>query len=220
VAYLFSLLATVFPRIFPPAFRDMNGSAPVYFEASAAIVTLVLLGQVVELRARTRTGAAIPRSARYLTPKTARILRGHRRPGYPLEQVETRRSAAVRPGEKYRLMAWCSKEQLDQRIDAHRGIDAGRKQPGSPVIGASVNVAGSFVMRAERVGSETLLAQIVRLVARPQRSRAPIPAVGGSGGRLVLCPWSLRRRRRPSSCGESSVPNRAGARPGQRGRRC
>ena len=174
VAYLFSLLATVFPRIFPPAFREMNGTAPVYFEASAAIVTLVLLGQVLELRARTRTGAAI-RALLDLTPKTARILRDTGDQDIPLEQVKPGDRLRVRPGEKIPVDGVV----LEGTSSVNESMLTGEsmpveKQPGSQVIGASVNVAGSFVMRAERVGSETLLAQIVWLVSQAQRSRAPI----------------------------------------------
>jgi Cu+-exporting ATPase len=174
VAYLFSLLATVFSRIFPPAVRDMNGTAPVYFEASAAIVTLVLLGQVLELRARTRTGAAI-RALLDLTPQTARVLRGTGEQDIPLEQVKPGDRLRVRPGEKIPVDGLV----LEGTSSVNESMLTGEsmpveKQPGSPVIGASVNVAGSFVMRAERVGSETLLAQIVRLVSQAQRSRAPI----------------------------------------------
>ena len=174
VAYLFSLLATVFPGIFPPAFREMNGTAPVYFEASAAIVTLVLLGQVLELRARTRTGAAI-RALLDLTPKTARILRDTGDQDIPLEQVKPGDRLRVRPGEKIPVDGVV----LEGTSSVNESMLTGEsmpveKQPGSQVIGASVNVAGSFVMRAEHVGSETLLAQIVRLVSQAQRSRAPI----------------------------------------------
>jgi P-type Cu+ transporter len=174
VAYLFSLLATVFPRIFPPPFREMNGTAPVYFEASAAIVTLVLLGQVLELRARTRTGAAI-RALLDLTPKTARVLRDTGEQDIALEQVKPGDRLRVRPGEKIPVDGVV----LEGTSSVNESMLTGEsmpveKQPGSQVIGASVNVSGSFVMRAEHVGSETLLAQIVRLVSQAQRSRAPI----------------------------------------------
>jgi Cu+-exporting ATPase len=174
VAYLFSLLATVFPRIFPPGFREMNGTAPVYFEASAAIVTLVLLGQVLELRARTRTGAAI-RALLDLTPKTARVLRATGDEDIPLEQVKPGDRLRVRPGAKIPVdgVVLEGTGSVDESMLTGESMPV-EKQPGSQVIGASVNVSGSFVMRAEHVGSETLLAQIVRLVSQAQRSRAPI----------------------------------------------
>ena len=174
VAYLFSLEATIFPQIFPASFRDMNGAPPVYFEASAAIVTLVLLGQVMELRARSRTGAAI-RALLDLAPKTARIVRDGKEEDIPLEQVKPGDSLRVRPGEKVPVdgVMLEGSSSLDESMITGESMPV-EKQAGSRVIGATVNGTGSFIMRAERVGSETLLAQIVRLVGQAQRSRAPI----------------------------------------------
>jgi Cu+-exporting ATPase len=174
VAYLFSLVALVFPRIFPASFLQMDGTPPVYFEAAAAIVTLVLLGQVLELRARTRTGAAI-RALLDLAPKTARVLRDGREEDIPLEQVKPGDRLRVRPGEKVAVdgVVLEGTSSVDESMITGESMPV-EKQPASRVIGATVNGTGSFIMRAEHVGSETLLAQIVRLVSQAQRSRAPI----------------------------------------------
>ncbi len=174
VAYLFSLLATAFPQLFPASFREMDGTPPVYFEAAAAIVTLVLLGQVLELRARSRTGAAI-RALLDLTPKTARILQDAQEQDIPLEQVKAGDRLRVRPGEKVPVdgVVLEGSSAVDESMLTGESIPV-EKQAGSRVIGATVNATGSFVMRAEHVGSQTLLAQIVRLVSQAQRSRAPI----------------------------------------------
>jgi Cu+-exporting ATPase len=174
VAYLFSLLATLAPRIFPDSFRDMNGSPPVYFEAAAAIVTLVLLGQVLELRARSQTGAAI-RALLGLSPKTARILRNGKDEDIPLDQVKVGDRLRVRPGEKIPVdgVVLEGGSSVDESMITGEPIPV-EKPTGSSVVGATVNGTGSFVMRAERVGSETLLARIVQMVGQAQRSRAPI----------------------------------------------
>jgi len=174
VAYLYSLVATLFPQIFPKSFRDMNGTPPVYFEAAAAIVTLVLLGQVLELRARSRTGSAI-RALLDLTPKTARILRGGREEDIPLERVQPGDRLRVRPGERVPVdgVAIEGASAIDESMITGESMPV-EKESGSHVIGGTVNGTGSFVMRAERVGSETVLAQIVRQVSQAQRSRAPI----------------------------------------------
>src|SRR5436309_2946979 len=174
VAYLYSLVTTITPGIFPASFREIGGTPPVYFEAAAAITTLVLLGQVLELRARSRTGAAI-RALLDLTPKTARILRDGSEQDIPLEQVQPGDRLRVRPGEKIPVdgMVLEGRSALDESMITGESMPV-EKEPGSRVIGATVNGTGSFVMRAERVGSETLLAQIVQLVSKAQRSRAPI----------------------------------------------
>lgn len=174
VAYLYSLVATVAPGVFPASFREMSGRPPVYFEAAAAIVTLVLLGQVLELRARGRTGEAI-RALIRLAPHTARLIRDGGDEDVALDQVRPGDRLRVRPGEKVPVDGIV--------LEGHSSVDESmitgepapvEKSAGSPVIGATVNASGSFVMRAERVGAETLLAQIVRLVSQAQRSRAPI----------------------------------------------
>ncbi|MGC2185540.1 MAG: heavy metal translocating P-type ATPase [Terriglobales bacterium] len=174
VAYLFSLVATLFPQVFPASFREMGGRPPVYFEAAAAITTLVLLGQVLELRARSRTGAAI-RALLDLSPKMARVLRDGREEDIPLEQVVPGDRLRVRPGEKVPVDGTVleGSSGIDESMITGESIPVS-KGPGSPVIGATVNGTGSLVMSAERVGGETLLAQIVRMVSQAQRSRAPI----------------------------------------------
>ena len=174
VAYFYSLMATVFPQIFPASFREMGGRPPVYFEAAAAITTLVLLGQVLELRARSRTGAAI-RALLDLSPKMARVLRDGREEDVPLEQVVPGDRLRVRPGEKVPVDGTVleGSSGVDESMITGESIPVS-KGPGSRVIGATVNGTGSLVMRAERVGGETLLAQIVRMVSQAQRSRAPI----------------------------------------------
>ncbi len=178
VAYLYSLAATVFPQAFPAAIRGMDGTPPVYFEAAAAITTLVLLGQVLELRARSRTGAAI-RALLDLSPKMARILRddagGRREEDIPLDQVRIGDRLRVRPGDKIPVDGTVieGSSTVDESMLTGESMPVG-KDVGSRVIGATVNGTGSVIMRAERVGGETLLAQIVRMVSQAQRSRAPI----------------------------------------------
>jgi Cu+-exporting ATPase len=174
VAYLYSLVATIFPGVFPESFLDMSGTPPVYFEAASAITTLVLLGQVLELRARSRTGAAI-RALLDLSPKKARIVRDGGEEDIALEQVKPGDRLRVRPGEKVPVdgVVLEGASAVDESAITGESIPLD-KQAGSRVIGATVNKTGSFIMRAEHVGSETLLAQIVQLVSKAQRSRAPI----------------------------------------------
>jgi Cu+-exporting ATPase len=179
VAYLFSLTATVFPRMFSASFGGvdqggMNGAPPVYFEAAATIVTLVLLGQVLELRARSRTGAAI-RALLNLSPDTARILRDGTERDIPLDQVKAGDRLRVRPGEKIPVdgVVLEGMSSVDESMITGESIPV-LKEPGSRVIGATVNTTGSFIMQAEHVGKETLLARIVQMVSQAQRSRAPI----------------------------------------------
>jgi len=174
VAYVYSLVATVVPGIFPASFRDMSGSPQVYFEAAAAIVALVLLGQVMELRARSRTGAAI-RSLLDLAPKSTRALRGGHEVDIPLDQVQVGDRLRVRPGEKVPVdgIVLEGHSSIDESMVTGESIPVERSA-GDRVIGATLNASGSFIMRAERVGSETLLSQIVRMVSEAQRSRAPI----------------------------------------------
>ena len=175
VAYGYSLIATLAPQIFPESLRGMGNYPDVYFEAAAAITTLVLLGQVMELRARSRTSAAI-RALLDLSPKTARLLNedGSEK-DIPLEQVQPGDRLRVRPGEKVPVdgVILEGRSAIDESMITGESMPV-EKSPDSPVIGATINGTGSFVMRAERVGSETLLARIVQLVGQAQRSRAPI----------------------------------------------
>jgi P-type Cu+ transporter len=175
VAYLYSLVATLFPQIFPSSFRDAMGSVPVYFEAAAVITTLVLLGQVLELKARSSTGAAI-KALLGLTPKTARRINADgSEEDVPLDQVQKGDHLRVRPGEKVPVdgLVLEGVSSIDESMITGEPIPV-EKKPGDRVIGGTVNGTGSLVIEAERVGSDTLLAQIVQMVAEAQRSRAPI----------------------------------------------
>jgi Cu+-exporting ATPase len=175
VAYLYSIVAAIFPGIFPDSFRGHGGEVGVYFEAAAVIVALVLLGQVLELKARSRTGAAI-RALLGLAPKTARLMREDgTETDVPLEHVQPGDRLRVRPGEKIPVdgVVLEGSSSVDESMISGEPIPV-EKQAGARVTGATVNGTGSLVIRAERVGAETLLAQIVRMVSEAQRSRAPI----------------------------------------------
>jgi P-type Cu+ transporter len=175
VAFGYSIVATLAPRIFPESLRGMGGYPDVYFEAAAAITTLVLLGQVMELRARSRTSAAI-RALLDLSPKSARLVTAEgTEKDIPLEQVKPGDRLRVRPGEKIPVdgVVLEGSSAIDESMITGESIPV-EKSAGSPVIGATINSTGSFVMRAERVGPETLLARIVQMVGQAQRSRAPI----------------------------------------------
>ncbi len=175
VAYTYSVVATVVPGIFPGSFRDAAGEVDIYFEAAAVIVTLVLLGQVMELRARSRTGAAI-RALLGLAPKTARRLNADgTESDVPLEQVQVGDRLRVRPGEKVPVdgVVIEGASAVDESMISGEPIPVA-KERGDKVIGATVNGTGGLVIEAEHVGSDTLLAQIVQMVAAAQRSRAPI----------------------------------------------
>ena len=175
VAYFYSVVATLFPDIFPRTFRGEGGEVAVYFEAAAIITTLVLLGQVLELRARSETSAAI-KALLGLAPKTARLVREDgSEVDVPLDQVKPGDRLRVRPGEKIPVdgVVLEGSSSVDESMISGEPIPV-EKQKDARVIGATVNGTGSLVMRAERVGSETLLAQIVHMVSEAQRSRAPI----------------------------------------------
>jgi Cu+-exporting ATPase len=175
VTYLYSLIAVLAPGVFPAAFRDHAGNVAVYFEAAAVIVTLVLLGQVLELTARSQTGSAI-KALLGLAPKTARLVREDGSEGdVALEQVQVGAQLRVRPGEKVPVdgIVLSGASTVDESMITGEAIPV-EKGAGDRVTGATVNGAGTLVMRAERVGSETLLARIVRMVSAAQRSRAPI----------------------------------------------
>ena len=174
-AYSYSAVAALFPGVFPAAVRDESGQVGVYFEAVAAIVTLVLLGQVLELTARGRTGAAI-RKLLGLGAKTARRLRADgSEEDVPLDQVQEGDRLRVRPGEKVPVdgVVLEGRSSVDESMISGEPIPVW-KEPGSRVVGGTVNGTGSFVMGAEKVGSETLIARIVVMVAEAQRTRAPI----------------------------------------------
>ena len=175
VAYAYSVVATVAPGIFPRAFRGEGGEVDVYFEAAAVIVALVLLGQVLELRARSQTGAAI-KALLGLAPKTARrVGKDGSEEDVPLDQVQPGDLLRVRPGEKVPVDGTVVEgaSAIDESMVTGEPIPV-EKGPGDRVIGATINGTGAMIMRAERVGAETLLAQIVRMVSAAQRSRAPI----------------------------------------------
>jgi Cu+-exporting ATPase len=174
-AYLDSLVATAFPQVFPASFRDIHGAVPVYFEAAAVITALVLLGQVLELRARQKTSRAI-RSLLNLVPKQAhRIGPDGSEQDVPLEQIAAGDRVRVRPGESVPVDGTIREgsSALDESMVTGESLPL-EKNVGDRVTGGTLNTSGSFVMQAERVGSETTLAQIVRLVSEAQRSRAPM----------------------------------------------
>ena len=196
-SWLFSITAVLAPGIFPAGFRDMQGNVPVYFEAAAVIVVLVLLGQVMELRAREGTGKAI-RALLDLAAKTARVLRADgTEEEVPLEHIEVGNRIRVRPGEKVPVDGLV--------IEGHSSIDESmitgepvpvEKGGGDAVTGATINGTGSLVIEAKRVGSDTMLSQIVEMVARAQRSRAPIQkyadtVAGWFVPAVIACPCAL-----------------------------
>ncbi|MDH3519342.1 MAG: heavy metal translocating P-type ATPase [Myxococcales bacterium] len=174
-AYAYSVIATLAPQLFPHAFRGADGAVAVYFEAAAVIVTLVLLGQVLELRARARTGAAL-RALLGMAAKTARrIADDGSEEDVALDRVRVGDRLRIRPGEKVPVdgVVLEGRTLVDEAMITGEAIPV-EKQPGDRVVGATINQSGSLVMRAERVGSETLLARIVQMVTDAQRSRAPI----------------------------------------------
>jgi Cu+-exporting ATPase len=174
VAYGYSLVATVAPQIFPASLRTMGGLVPVYFEAAAVITTLVLLGQVLELRARAATGTAI-RALLGLAPKTAQRVSGGEETDVPLSEVHVGDLLRIRPGEKIPVdgVVVEGRSSVDESMITGEPVPV-EKLAGEKVTGATVNGTGSLLMRAERVGRDTMLSQIVRMVAAAQRSRAPI----------------------------------------------
>ncbi len=175
VAFAYSAVALLAPGLFPPAFRDSHGEAGLYFESAAVIAVLVLLGEVLQLRARENTSGAI-RALLRLAPRAAiRIRRDGSDEGVPLDQVQRGDRLRVRPGDKVPVDG----DVLEGRSSVDESLVTGEplpveKHPGERVTGGTINGTGSFVMRAERVGAETLLAQIVEMVAAAQRTRAPI----------------------------------------------
>ncbi len=203
VAFSYSVIATLLPGIVPPALRGLDGSVPVYFEAAAVIVTLVLVGQVLELRARQRTGRALRALLDLAPPQARRIDAEGNEEDVPLEAVQPGDLLRVRPGEKVPVDA----EVVDGRSSVDESMLTGEsmpvaKQPGEEVIGGTLNGSGGLTIRARHVGSETLLARIIQLVADAQRSQAPVqrlvdrvaawfvPAVVGIAA-LTFVLWSL-----------------------------
>ncbi len=175
VAYLYSVIAALIPGIFPPSFRDASGHVAVYFEAAGVIVTLILLGQVLELKARNQTNAAIKKLLG-LAAKTARkVLPDGAEEDVPLEDVHLGDLLRVRPGEKVPVDGSVVEGQssIDESMITGEPIPV-EKNIGDKVVGATVNGTGSFVLKAEKIGAETLLSRIVHMVAEAQRSRAPI----------------------------------------------
>ena len=181
VAYGYSLVATLLPQIFPPAFRDAGGEVPAYFEAAGVIVTLILLGQVLELRARAATGDAI-RALLGLAPKTARRIGDDgTETEIPLGEIQVGDRLRVRPGERVPVdgIVLEGTSSVDEAMVTGESIPV-EKRAGERVVGATINGTGALVMRAEKVGADTLLARIVALVAEAQRSRAPIQKLADS----------------------------------------
>ena len=175
VAYLYSVVAALAPAVFPASFRDSSGHVAVYFEAAAVVVTLILLGQVLELRARSRTGSAIKKLLG-LAPKTARRLGGDgAEEDVALDAVKPGDRLRVRPGEKVPVdgVVLEGSSSVDESMVSGEPIPV-EKAAGARVVGATVNGTGTLVMRAEKVGAETLLARIIAMVSEAQRSRAPI----------------------------------------------
>jgi Cu+-exporting ATPase len=175
VAYLYSLVAALLPGLFPPSFRDASGEVAVYFEAAAVITTLILVGQVLELRARSQTSAAIKKLLG-MAPKFARrISQDGSEQDVPLESVQVGDRLRVRPGEKVPVdgVVLEGHSNLDESMVTGEPVPV-EKQPGDQVIGATINGTGGLVLRAEKVGADTLLSRIVAMVAEAQRSRAPI----------------------------------------------
>ncbi len=173
--YIYSLIAVLLPEIFPDAMHNADGSVGVYFEAAAVIVVLILLGQVMELKARNRTGAAI-KALLGLSPKTARkINKDGTEQDIPLEEVMPEDKLRVRPGEKIPVdgIVISGKSAVDESMISGEPIPVSKKE-NDKLIGATVNTTGALIMKAEKVGSDTLLARIVKMVAEAQRSRAPI----------------------------------------------
>jgi len=175
VAYVYSVAATLLPDLLPHSFRGHNGAVPVYFEAAAVITTLVLLGQVLELKARSQTGAAI-KALLGLAPATARRINPDgSEEDVPLEVIKPDDLLRIRPGEKVPVDGIVTEgsSSVDESMVTGEPVPV-EKTANDPLIGATINGTGTLVMRAEKVGSETLLAQIVQMVSEAQRSRAPI----------------------------------------------
>ncbi|MDP7320953.1 MAG: copper-translocating P-type ATPase [Bacteriovoracaceae bacterium] len=175
VAYIYSLVATLFPSWFPGSFRDSSGHVAVYFEAAGVIVTLILLGQVLELRARNQTGEAIKKLLGLAAKTARRINDDGSEEDVPLENVQLDDKLRVRPGEKVPVdgMVIDGKSNIDESMITGEPMPVEKSQ-GDKVVGATVNGTGSFVMKAQKIGADTLLSRIIHMVAEAQRSKAPI----------------------------------------------
>ncbi len=175
VAYVYSVVAALLPGLFPASFRGASGEVAVYFEAAGVIVTLILLGQVLELRARSQTGAAIQKLLGMAAKSARRIGANGAEEDVPLEAVQVGDRLRVRPGEKVPVdgVVLEGTSSVDESMVTGEPIPV-EKGPGDKLVGATVNGTGGLVMRAEKVGAETLLSRIVAMVAEAQRSRAPI----------------------------------------------
>ncbi len=173
-AYLYSIVALVFPEIFPPLMRDKNGLVSVYFEAAAVITTLVLLGQVLELKARSKTNSSL-KALLNLAPKKAHLIDGNNEREIPLDEVKVGDLLRVKPGEKIPVdgLVVDGKTNIDESMITGEPITISKKS-GDKVIGATINKNGTIVIKAEKVGSDTMLSQIIDMVSKAQRSRAPI----------------------------------------------
>tara|TARA_Y100000741_G_scaffold220528_1_gene168097 strand:- start:2810 stop:4582 length:1773 start_codon:yes stop_codon:yes gene_type:complete len=175
VAYIYSLVATLFPSWFPGSFRDSSGHVAVYFEAAGVIVTLILLGQVLELRARNQTGEAIKKLLGLAAKTARRINEDGSEEDVPLENVQLDDKLRVRPGEKVPVdgIVIDGKSNIDESMITGEPMPVEKSQ-GDKVVGATVNGTGSFVMKAQKIGADTLLSRIIHMVAEAQRSKAPI----------------------------------------------
>jgi len=175
VAYIYSLVATLFPGIFPPSFRNADGHVAVYYEAAGVIVTLILLGQVLELKARNQTGEAIKKLLGLAAKSARKIQDDGSEVDVPLDEVQVGDKLRVRPGEKVPVDGTVleGKSSVDESMITGEPIPV-TKSEGDKVVGATINGTGGLVMRAEKVGGETLLSRIIHMVAEAQRSKAPI----------------------------------------------
>lgn len=174
IAYVYSVIALLFPNLFPAAFQSAHGQANLYFETATVITALVLMGQVLELKGREQTGGAL-RALLDLSPKTARRITDQTENEIPFDEIQINDELRVRPGEKIPTdgVIIQGHSSINESMITGESIPV-EKQIGSKVIGGTLNMSGSFVMRAEHIGKETLLAQIVQLVSEAQRSKAPI----------------------------------------------
>ena len=181
VAYIYSVVATLFPGIFPPSFRGMDGHVAVYFEAAGVIVTLILLGQVLELKARSQTGEAIKKLLGLAAKSARKILDDGKEIDIPLDQVQVGDKLRVRPGEKVPIdgIVLEGKSSVDESMITGEPMPVSKTE-GDKLVGATINGTGGLVMTAEKIGGDTLLSRIIHMVAEAQRSKAPIQKLADS----------------------------------------